>query len=157
MTKIIQVRPTVREDITAIEQVLDTIELFPAEMLEEMIHDYLTNKETEHIWLTACHDTKPVAVAYCAPEMLTNGTYNLYAIGVMSDKQGKGIGSQMISYLELLLKSRGHRLLLVDTSGTSQYDKTRAFYYKLGYKQEAVIKDFWAEGDDKVTFTKKLQ
>ena len=86
----------------------------------------------------------------------TNGTYNLYAIGVHMNHQGKGIGKKMMQYLEQQLKTSGHRILIVETSGTEALARTREFYMKCGYRQEAVISDFWDEGDDKVVFWKKL-
>ncbi|MBK6785246.1 MAG: hypothetical protein IPG79_16975 [Saprospiraceae bacterium] len=46
--------------------------------------------------------------------------------------------------------------MIVDTSGTDDFRLTRNFYEKLGYNKEAVIRDFWKEGDDKVIYWKKL-
>ncbi len=86
----------------------------------------------------------------------TNGTYNLYAIGVHNDYQGKGIGKKMMTYLENELKSVGHRILIVETSGTDALALTREFYDKCGYRREACIQDFWDEGNDKIVFWKKL-
>lgn len=154
MTKI---RMITKGDISDIKQVLDTIELFPSEMLDDMISDYLNNPETEEIWFTETKNGKPISLGSCAPEQLTEGTYNLYAIGVRSDIQSKGIGSRMMTFIENHLKTNGHRILIVDTSGTDDFKLTRKFYEKLGYKNEAVIRDFWKDGDDKVTYWKKLK
>jgi ribosomal protein S18 acetylase RimI-like enzyme len=30
------------------------------------------------------------------------------------------------------------------------------FYKKIGYTQEAVIRDFWKDGEDKIVFRKKF-
>ena len=143
-------------DIPHLKEVLNTIELFPAEMLEEMMADYLENQESQEIWLTAVENEIPIALAYCAPEKLTEGTFNLYAIGVKGDIQGKGIGAKLMTFLENQLQSAGHRILIVDTSGTADFELTRRFYEKLNYHKEAVIRDFWADGDDKVTYWKRL-
>lgn len=145
-----------REDLPALRQVLDSIELFPSHMLADMISDYVDNPDSKDIWFTAVEDGRPVSIGYCAPETLTEGTYNLYAIGVHGNLQGKGIGRSMIGFLESYLIEKGHRILLVDTSGSDDFALTRRFYEKLGYKKEAVIRDFWKEGDDKVTYRKKL-
>ena len=143
-------------DIDALKAVLNTIELFPAEMLDDMIFDYFNNPNTTDIWFTKVEGGIPISIAYCAPEKLTDGTYNLYAIGVKKDIQGKGTGKEMMDYLEQLLKEKGARILIVDTSGTPAMELTRTFYHKCNYTQEAVIRDFWEEGDDKVVFWKKL-
>jgi len=75
-----QIRKVKREDIEYLKNVLDSIELFPSGMLEEMISDYLDNSNTQDIWFTATQNDEPVSIGYCAPEKLTEGTFNLYAI-----------------------------------------------------------------------------
>jgi len=152
----LEIRSTVSTDIKDLKKVLDTIELFPSAMLDDMISDFFTNPETEHIWFTAIIDDTPIGFGYCAPEMLTEGTYNLYAIGVKGDLQGKGVGRQMMSYLENQLKLVGHRILIVETSGGPDLALTRKFYENLNYQKEAIIRDFWSEGEDKVVYWKKL-
>jgi len=151
------IRKVVKDDIKGLKEVLNSIDLFPAEMLDDMIADYFENTETGDIWFTAIQDEKPVAIGYCVSEKLTEGTYNLYAIGIRSDLQGKGIGGAMMNYIEEELKSQGQRILIVETSGTEDFRLTRKFYENLNYTKEAVIRDFWSEGDDKVIFWKKLK
>lgn len=146
----------VKSDIPVLKKILDTIDLFPSEMLDDMISDYFENTESEDIWFTALNDGIPVSIGYCAPEKLTNGTFNLYAIGVNNQIQGKGIGRRMMAFIEDYLKALGHRILIVDTSGTDDFTATRKFYENLNYTKEAVIRDFWDEGDDKVIYTKRL-
>ncbi len=152
-----KIRKVVKSDINALKEVLDSIDLFPSEMLEDMISDYFTNADSEDIWFTAIENEKPISIAYCAPEKLTQGTFNLYAIGVRSDIQGKGIGRQMMTYIEHHLKQNQQRILIVETSGTQDFQLTRKFYENLNYTKEAVIRDFWDEGDDKVIYWKKLK
>ncbi|MEM1328439.1 MAG: GNAT family N-acetyltransferase [Bacteroidota bacterium] len=102
------IRPITKEDIPHLIAVLDSIELFPPDMLGEMSADYFQNPETEEIWFTAIEDDTPIGIGYCVPEKLTLGTYNLYAIGVKSEWQGKGIGQKMMAYLEDQLRQAEH-------------------------------------------------
>lgn len=152
-----KIRKVINKDIPALKSILDTIELFPSEILEDMMSDYLNNFDSAEIWFTATENDSPISIAYCAPEKLTEGTFNLYAIGVRKDIQGKGIGTKMMAYLEEELKAKGHRILIVETSGTADFKQTRQFYENLNYTKEAVLRDFWAEGDDKVIYWKKLK
>ena len=152
----IEVRNAITSDVNSFKEILNTIELFPADMLDDMIHNYFNNPESMDVWFTALEEDVVVGLGYCVPEQLTDGTFNLLAIGVRSDIQGKGIGRKMMDFIEGELKERGHRLLIVDTSGTDAFKQTRSFYEKLGYTKEAVIRDFWEEGDDKVVYWKKL-
>lgn len=150
------IREVFRKDIDGLKTVLDSSELFPSELLDDMISNYLENPSSNDIWFTFVDNEEPVSIGYCAPERLTEGTYNLYAIAVRKDYQGRGIGKQMMLYIEDLLRKKGNRVLLVETSGASGFELTREFYKKCNYTEEAVIREFYSEGDDKIIFWKKL-
>jgi len=45
----------------------------------------------------------------------------------------------------------------IETSNRHHYAPTRGFYLRCGYTQEALLKDFYASGDDKVIYVKKLE
>ena len=150
------IRKVQLQDIQGLKEVLDSSELFPSEYLDDMISGYLNNQDTTDIWFTYIDNETPIALGYCAQEKLTNGTYNLYAIAVRKELQGQGIGHKMMNFIEKLLADNGNRILIVETSSIDQYTLTRKFYNKLGYRQEAIIKDFWNDGEDKVIFSKKL-
>lgn len=153
----INIRPIKLEDIPDLKDIIQTSGLFPAELLDDMTSDYFNNPgETTDIWLTLTVDGKPIGIAYCAPERLTDGTYNLYLIAIHSTQQGKGLGKQFLQYIESLLEVKGNRKLLVETSGLPEFHLTRKFYDQCNYQREAMIKDFYREGDDKIIFSKKL-
>ncbi len=152
-----EVRMVSREDLKGLKEVLDSSELFPSHYLDDMIADYFMNPETQAIWFTCITDGTHSAIGYCAPEKFTNGTYNLYAIAVKKELQRKGIGKAMMKFIEEFLRKGEKRILIIDTSSDRQYDLTRKFYKDLNYDLEAVIKDFWNEGEDKITFLKRLQ
>ena len=150
------IRTVVAQDLNHLKLVIDSTELFPSELLDDMLSDYLTNEASTDIWLTQIIDGQPIAVAYCAPERMTEGTYNLYLIAVHKDYQAQGIGGELMTHLERLLENKGVRILLVETSGLPEYELTRKFYDKYSYTREAVIRDFYKQGEDKVVFWKKL-
>jgi ribosomal protein S18 acetylase RimI-like enzyme len=113
------------------------------------------NGESQDIWLTA-DDSEPVAVAYCAPEAVTDGTWNLLMLWTRKDREGQGHGSALVEKVEHYLAARGARLLIVETSGLPAFETARAFYSKCGFQQEARIKNFFAAGDDKLVYTKAV-
>ena len=153
----LSIRKVLKEDLNHLKKVLDSIELFPSEILEDMISDYFNNPDTQDIWFTAIENNIPISIGYCAPEKLTEGTFNLYAIGVKKDIQGNGIGGKMMAYLEKYLQEKGNRILIVETSGTDDFQLTRKFYENLNYTKEAILRDFWSDGDDKVIYWKKIK
>jgi ribosomal protein S18 acetylase RimI-like enzyme len=87
---------------------------------------------------------------------MTEGTYNLYLIAVHQNNQGQGIGAELMEYIENHLRASGMRILLVETSGLPEFERTRKFYDQCHYHREAVVRDFYQEGEDKVVFWKKL-
>ncbi len=91
------------------------------------------------------------------PRALTDGTYDLYWIAVDPAAQHKGCGKALMAACEEGIRHLGGRLIVVETSGTNKYAPTRAFYQRIGYTQEAVIRDFYSPGDDLVIFTKALR
>lgn len=151
-----KIRAVISADIDALKKVADSSGLFPSEYLDEMIADYFNSPDTQDIWFTYIEDSKPVAIGYCVPEKFTDGTYNLLAIGVSQDSQRKGIASEMMKYLEQLVKHKDGRILIVETSTDDAQIGARKFYKQIGYTQEAVIRDFWKDGEDKIVFWKKL-
>ncbi|SMD20954.1 GNAT family N-acetyltransferase [Rhizobium sp. RU36D] len=150
------IRQTKSEDLPDLEVVLEETGLFPSEMLSDMIGRFLSEDASEDLWLTYEEDSTALGFCYAAPEQLTEGTWNMLAIAVLPSKQGEGVGAAIVQELEAVLRGRGHRVLIADTSGTEAYRKTREFYRKNGYTEEARVRDFWAPGDDKVIFWKAL-
>jgi len=156
MTGNTNIRPVIPEDIDILKTIIEQNDLFPCELLDDMISPYFKQEYETDFWITYMDNGRPVAIAYYAPERMTEGTYNLYLIAVSPDYQGKGIGKELLVHIENHLKNRGERILLVETSGLPAFESSRNFYRMNNYHQEAVIREFYAQGDDKVVFWKKL-
>lgn len=143
------------DDLPAIKSVIEACELFPAEMLDEMVAPFFAAEPCQEFWLVAA-DPEAIAVAYCAQERMTEGTWNQLLLAVHPDHQGKGIGTEIMQQTEQVLREQGERVLLVETSGTAEFERTRGFYRKNGYEEEARIRDYYQAGDDKIVFRKAL-
>ncbi|MGQ4646973.1 GNAT family N-acetyltransferase [Lyngbya aestuarii] len=153
------IRPATPNDKKALMAIANAIGMFTPQELEElggMLEEYFYgNLDRTHFWI-AYDDGGPVGVAYYAPEPYTDGTWNLYFIAVHPDRQGEGIGAKLLRHVEQMLAARGERVLLVETSGLPNFERTRAFYRKHGYHEEARIREFYRAGDDKIIFRKAL-
>jgi ribosomal protein S18 acetylase RimI-like enzyme len=86
----------------------------------------------------------------------TLGTYDLYWIAVHPEHQGAGGGSRLLDEVERRLREREARMLVVETSAKIDYESTRRFYERRGYGEYARISDFYAFGDDRVIYAKRL-
>ncbi len=98
----------------------------------------------------------PIGVAYYAPERMTSGTWNVLLIAVHPAHEGSGCGTALMRHVEADLAAHGARVVLVETSGLPEFERTRAFYRGIGYHQEARIRDFYDAGEDKIVFSKAL-
>ncbi len=150
-----EIVPTIKDDIPALQVVLDQTGLFPGEMLPDMLAPTLSGA-SEAFWLTCHLDGTAAGLCYAAPEELTDGTWNMRALAVLPNLQGQRLGTALVEAAERRLRERNQRVLIVDTSGTDEFALTRKFYAQNGYEEEARIRDFWSAGDDKVIFRKAL-
>ena len=107
------------------------------------------------MWFTAI-DGEPVGVAYCAPEPVTSGTWNLLMLWMKNGFEGQGFGKSLVAEVERELQQREARLLIVETSQLEEFQAARSFYEALGFVLEAEVKDFFDAGDNKLIYTKSL-
>lgn len=153
------IRPSTIDDVPAILDLAVSSGLFPSDATDELAGILTSGLRGElgpdHLWLTD-DDHGPVGVAYVAPERMTEGTWNLYMLAIHPDRQRQGRGAALVKHVEQELRSRGVRLLLIETSGLGSFERTRAFYRAQGYDEEARIRDFYKAGDDKIIFRKAL-
>jgi ribosomal protein S18 acetylase RimI-like enzyme len=70
--------------------------------------------------------------------------------------QGEGGGSQLLGEVERRLRQREARLLVVETSSREDYAPTRHFYEAHDYDRAASLADYYAPGDHRVIYTKRL-
>lgn len=90
------------------------------------------------------------------PIPATQSSFDLYWVAVSPRHQGKGLGRELVLEAERLARANGATQMYVDTSGREQYIPTRAFYERMNYLTVAVLESFYAPGDDKVIYLKRL-
>ena len=97
-----------------------------------------------------------VGYACWGPTPGTEGTYDLYWIVVDRSRHGRGVGTQLIEWVERKLRSQRGRLVVVETSSRADYVSTRAFYEARGYNRAATIPGYYSPGDDLAIYVKDL-
>lgn len=154
------IRNITPEDTESLITLAGASGLFSAEQLEAlrpMLRTALASESKTHpFWITDEDEGDAVGLAYCAPEPMTDGTWNLQLIAVHPRCQGQGRGTQLLRHLEQTLAGRGARMLLVETLGSPDFEHVRRFYRKHGFEEEARIRDFYAAGADKVVFRRAI-
>lgn len=106
--------------------------------------------------LLASIDDDVVGVAVARAEEATDRTWDLTLLAVDARAQRTGAGRALVTGVEARLHAQDQRLLLIRTSSTAPQTGARAFYAAVGYAEVARIPDRWADGDDDVTFWKRL-
>ena len=86
----------------------------------------------------------------------TDGTYDLYWLAVDQRIQRRGTGSLLVSAVEDRLREGRGRMVVAETSSRPDYGATRAFYESRGYAEAGRVPEFYAPGDDRVIYTKRL-
>ena len=104
----------------------------------------------------AAGDGRVLGYTCYGPIALTAASYDLFWIAVDKACHGRGIGRKLLAESERLIHRAGGRRVYIETSGRAIYEPTRAFYLRCNYTLEAVLKDFYAPGDDKTIFVKAL-
>jgi GNAT superfamily N-acetyltransferase len=128
------------------------------ETIEELWTEFATqgDQASWYHFLVACADGELLGFACYGQRPLTEGTYDLYWIGVGQAQQSRGVGKRLIAEVERQVHARGGRLLIAETAGKPVFEPTRRFYLAAGYELEARIRDFYKVGDDLVIFTKRF-
>jgi ribosomal protein S18 acetylase RimI-like enzyme len=155
------IRPTAPGDTDALVDIARSTGVFKPmeiETLREVLEDYFAvNRSHGHQCITLLDDdSRPMGFAYYAPTAMTEQAWHLYWIAVRSGQQAKGMGAKLLTAVEDGIRSHKGRVLFIETSSLPHYDKTRKFYVKQNYEKEAVLRDYYAAGDDMVVFRKLL-
>lgn len=128
------------------EEVATALELLDESLAGDPDYRFLGAFDADRLIGYACWGHTPGTVA----------TSDLYWIVVDRERQGNGIGTQLLREVERRLMADGRRLVVVETSSRADYHPTRAFYEARGYGKTATIPAYYAPGDDLVIYTKDL-
>jgi ribosomal protein S18 acetylase RimI-like enzyme len=154
------IRPTVPADTPELVSLAHATAVFKPheiETLRDVLDHYHAATQAEgHRCVTSEQGGRPVGFAYYAPAAMTDRTWYLWWIAVSKQTQARGLGGKLLRHAEDEIRRAGGRVLLTETSSLPQYELTRRFYLKHGYDREAVLRDFYADGDDLVVFRKRL-
>lgn len=79
---------------------------------------------------------------------------HLSSIATDLQQQRRGLGDELLLFVEAQLHAENGRMLMIETSSQPQYAPTHYFYLKHNYREVARIPDFYSEGDDRVIYQK---
>jgi ribosomal protein S18 acetylase RimI-like enzyme len=156
----IEIGKTRADEVEQIVSVTREAQVFDAEEIatvQELVDDYAARGDASIYRFLSCRLNGRVVGYTCyGKRSLTDSTFDLYWICSAPSAQRKGAGYALLQQTEQEIRAMGGWLLIVETSSRPEYEPARRFYDSHGYRREAVIEDFYAEGDSLVLYSKRL-
>ena len=148
------------KDCPLLERLLSKVTEFSQEddaLAMELIRTALGHPEQKDydFFIAVDENDCPVGYACFGPTPLTQGTFDLYWIAVDPAFSGHGVGTALLKAVEEKIKGLNGRMMIIETSSGQAYQLTNQFYLKNGYHQAETIRDFFRDGEDRVTYIKK--
>lgn len=147
-------------DIERVREIVESTKFFydhevviAAELVAERISD---GEETGYYFVFGELDGVTVSYSCFGPISMSKTSFDLFWIATHNDYRGKGIGRKVLDETCRIAREMGCSILIAETSGLPHYEPTRAFYINNGFILEARLSDFYAMGDDKVFYTRRI-
>jgi ribosomal protein S18 acetylase RimI-like enzyme len=154
------IRPLRGDDRAPLFEILKRTDVFTEDELavaKELIDAVVETPDQKDYIINVFEEGGVVLGYYCiGPTPATLATFDLYWIAVHPSFHGGGLGKALNTHAEELIRSRGGRLVMVETSSQPRYEKTRFFYMRRGYSELSRIRDYYRPGDDLVIYGKYL-
>jgi ribosomal protein S18 acetylase RimI-like enzyme len=123
----------------------------------ELIDDALSRGEASDYRFICAGAEDGLAGYVCFGRIaLTESSCDLYWIMVDPDLRGQGVGRRLLEAAESACLEAGGTQLFAETSSLPDYGPARAFYVAAGFQLVSHIADFYAPGNDRIIYRKKL-
>ena len=151
------IQPSDTPTLVAMARGTEAFKPIEIQALQEVLDDYhAQNAADGHRAVALEADGTVVGFAYFAEAAMTDRTWSLWWIVVDRAVQARGIGGELLRYVETAVRAAAGRQLLIETSSLPKYELTRRFYLKYGYSQIAAVKNYYADADDMLYFCKRM-
>ena len=152
-----EVRPDDREIVRRLVESTGVFSPVEIDVAVELVDDRLKRgPQSGYHFVFAEQEGRTVGYTCYGPIALTAASWDLYWIAVDKAMHGRKVGRLLLERTEELIREAHGGQVYIETSNRHHYAPTRGFYLRCGYTQEALLKDFYAPGDDKVIYVKGL-
>lgn len=140
------------------DAMLNIISVSPDEMPMRLLleADPSENNVKEYLKDSLCYLAlrSGTAVGVCVLGSINEDTLELYNIAVCPSVQGQGIGTALLRHVIEEAKAKGARRIEL---GTGTFGYQLAFYQRVGFRVERVIKNFFVDNYDEPIFELGIQ
>lgn len=148
------------QDVPAIRALVERTGVFYPEetvIAEELVQECLDQGAKSYYRCLVAEQNHRLGGYACYVEVGgTLGTFELYWLAVDPAMQGQGIGLLLLQTLEDRIRMLGGLRIYIATSMRDDYLPARSLYAKAGYRQQAILTDYYRTGDHLVYFNKDL-
>ncbi len=148
-------------DVAAVAEIIASTGFFtPAEIAVavELAEERLQKGEASGYFFLFAEDETGRVLGYACygPVPATQTTFDLHWIVVRQDAQRRALGRDLLVRTEAAIAAAGGIDVYVETSSRTHYRPTQSFYMQAGYRLVAEFPDFYAPGDGKLVYVKRL-
>lgn len=118
--------------------------------------DYFSRKIGKDAVFVGTMNGKVVGVIGYSLDRYETENYWLGWLYVHKDHEKEGLGKKLLDYVIQKLKGKGVKKLFVDTSSNESYARALKMYINNGFRIEAVIRDYYEEGEDQIILSKTV-
>ena len=141
-------------DIVASTGVFSPVEIDVAvELVDERLAHGLPSG---YYFIFAERGGKTLGYACYGPICLTESSYDLFWIAVEKSCQGQKIGQLLLAKSEEHIRAEGGGISISKPRTAPNICPRARSICRSGYQREALLKDFYGPGDDKVIYSKKV-
>lgn len=152
-----EVRPDDRESVRRLVESTGVFSPVEIDVAVELVNDRLQRgPASDYQFVFAEQEGRTVGYTCYGRIALTAASWDLYWIAVDKAMHGRKVGRLLLERTEELIREAGGGQVYIETSNRHHYAPTRGFYLRCGYAQEALLRDFYGPGDDKVIYAKVL-
>lgn len=158
---ILTMRRMVPEDRARVDKLLSRIKVFNRDdqsIAMDLVDFAIQNPRQNDYDFILAFDGAEQLIGYACfgPTPLTDRTFDLYWIAVDPDFASQGVGKVLLKKVEEEILGQKGRMIIIETSSGPEYAPSRGFYLRNNYLLAETIKDFFSEGEDRVTYVKLL-
>ncbi|HNW98128.1 MAG TPA: GNAT family N-acetyltransferase [Bacteroidales bacterium] len=147
-------------DIANVREIIESSGFFHSYEIDvavELVEERLKKgKESGYYFIFAEQNGKTIGYTCFGNIPCTLYSFDLYWIAVHNDFRSLGLGKILMDKTETAIKQMGGKAIYIETSSQEKYIPTQKFYDKCNCELIARFTDFYADGDDKLVYRKKV-
>lgn len=151
----------VHSDPVAIKSILESTGVFydyEIKVALEIVDDFLIKEsDSGYSFIIAENESSVLGYINFGPTPCSSISWDIYWIAVKKEFMNLGLGKILLNKAEEVIKKNKGLNVWVETSSRKEYESTRAFYLKRGYKIASELMNFYSQGDNKIIFQKIIE